>query len=120
MPYLDPEQARRYARLHSRRRIRAHQAFLDEIKLERGCIDCGYRENAAALEFDHRDPDTKLVAPSGKRMTVSGMGTWPRDKVLAEIEKCDVRCANCHAIRTGEEGHWNRSLEERNGQESLL
>ncbi|MCZ7537811.1 MAG: hypothetical protein M5T61_19070, partial [Acidimicrobiia bacterium] len=71
-PIVDPERrresgrnaARRYAatphgrekiRQYRRRRIEAVQA----IKIECGCIDCGYREHPAALHFDHRDPDTK-------------------------------------------------------------
>ena len=29
------------------------------------------------------------------------LNSW--DKVLAEIEKCDVRCANCHRRRTAQQ-----------------
>lgn len=57
------------------------------------CVDCGI-SNLVVLEFDHRDPDLKLMDVG----TMMISRRWPR--VLAEIEKCDVRCANCHRRRT--------------------
>lgn len=57
------------------------------IKLERGCVRCGYDRFAPALHFAHRDSKTKLYTPSQCRSI---------SKLLAEIEKCDVMCANCH------------------------
>jgi hypothetical protein len=71
---------------------------VDAIKLERGCADCGYRRAPEALDFDHRDK-------AGKTWNVSQLAlscAWER--VLAEIAKCDVRCANCHRIKTFREG----------------
>ena len=83
-------------------RVRAERiAAINGIKLERGCIDCGYRANPVALQFDHRDPSQKLFGIA-KALTYS----W---KLLAaEMAKCDVRCANCHAIRSQAEGHLGR------------
>lgn len=71
-------------------RTARNKAILEAIKLERGCIDCGYNEHAVALDFDHRDPSMKRMNVS--RFTRSGTIT----QLLAEIAKCDVRCANCH------------------------
>jgi hypothetical protein len=68
--------------------------------MDHGCADCGYRENAVALQFDHvRGQKTFDIAHA------VGVG-WAR--IMAEIEKCDVVCANCHAIRTYERGHYGR------------
>jgi hypothetical protein len=56
------------------------------------CVDCG-EPDIVVLEFDHlRDKlqDLSNYANGGR--------TWPL--VLAEIEKCDVCCANCHRRRT--------------------
>lgn len=71
---------------------------MDEIKLARGCIDCGYNLAPEALHFDHRDPAEKEFSV--------GLRIWSSwAKLLVEMAKCDVRCANCHAIRTRRMGH---------------
>jgi len=78
---------RRKARWAERR------AWLNAYKLKRRCADCGYRRHPEALQFDHRDP-------ASKTFVVSRMIGRSWKLILAEIEKCDVVCANCHAIRT--------------------
>lgn len=68
------------------------RAFLIELKGGK-CIDCGYNEHPAAFEFDHlRD---KVAAISSMLNTPI---KWER--ILAEVEKCELVCANCHRIRT--------------------
>lgn len=80
---------------------------LDALKVSTGCVDCGFNAHPQALQFDHCDPSTKrrdlgwyddrskLVTPG--RLT----------RYLAHVEAyCEVRCANCHAIRTATEKHW--------------
>ena len=79
-------------------RYKARRAWLNRVakinalKLEQGCVDCGYRAHPQALEFDHRDPKAKLFNISEKNYS------W--DRMLKEIAKCDIRCANCHRVRT--------------------
>jgi hypothetical protein len=65
------------------------------IKVERGCVDCGYNGHPAALDFDHLPGAVKVKS-------VSLMWGYAWDKVLAEIAKCEVVCSNCHRIRTAE------------------
>ncbi len=60
--------------------------------LEHPCIDCG-KTDPRVLDFDHR---REKVAEVG-RLVASGL-SWGR--VLVEIAKCEVRCANCHRRRT--------------------
>jgi hypothetical protein len=57
------------------------------------CIDCG-EEDWQVLEFDHVEPSTKLESVS----YLARRRPW--EIVKAEIEKCEVRCANCHRRRT--------------------
>lgn len=93
----DQERAR--AQRNTRSRWRERREWLNTLKMERGCIDCGFNSHPAALHFDHRDPSMKVMA-------ISKMLSFSMEKILAEIEKCDVRCANCHAIRTATEQHY--------------
>jgi hypothetical protein len=67
--------------------------------LEHPCVDCG-ENDIRVLEFDHRDPGQKHGGIS--RMVADRCGV---DKIKAEVEKCDVRCANCHRRRSQDEGH---------------
>ena len=90
---LTPAQrAAKKARDDTRREERLE--FLRAYKLEHGCIDCGYAENADALEFDH--------VRGVKVTTVTSLAGASWDRLLEEVAKCDVRCANCHAIATAE------------------
>lgn len=78
-------------RASSKKRRNKHR--LDAIKLlGNKCIECGNSDNRV-LEFDHlRDKETNLSKLFGKK--------WER--VLVELEKCELVCSNCHAIRTWE------------------
>jgi hypothetical protein len=69
------------------------KAFIDEYKVTAGCVDCGYRDNPVALDFDHVRGE-KLFS-IGQRFHVMS-----DEKILDEIAKCEVRCANCHRIKT--------------------
>ena len=97
----DLERYRRIIREKSQRVRAARSPVIDAIKMEHGCVDCGYDAHPAALHFDHVDPSTKLFGIA-KGLTRS----W--SAILAEIAKCEVRCANCHAIRGVQEGHLGR------------
>lgn len=68
------------------------------------CVDCGVTD-PVVLEFDHRSPDEKITEVS--RLMVAKR--WSR--VLSEIEKCDVRCVNCHRRRTSRQFGWAKSRE---------
>lgn len=83
---------------HSRLRT-AINVLLNERK-EGGCVDCGY-DNPVALDFDHRDPFAKKFCLSNRVAFQASP-----EELIAEIDKCDVRCANCHRIRTHNERHW--------------
>ena len=62
----------------------------------RPCADCGIQYPPCVMDFDH----TKGT----KRFNVSRLSHRMVD-VVAEIEKCDVVCANCHRMRTYARGH---------------
>ena len=66
------------------------------------CVDCGERD-ILVLEFDHRDRDLKWKAVG----VLAATKRWAR--VLAEIEKCDVRCVNCHRRKTARQFGWAKA-----------
>lgn len=80
---------------HSRRMSAADK--VNAIKLGLGCTDCGYDKHPHALDFDHLVGHTKV---SGISRMVYNNANW--DALKAEMDKCEVVCANCHRIRTAE------------------
>jgi len=73
--------------------------FLKRYKLFCGCSVCGFKEHYAALQFNHTDP-------SKKKFTISkGYKSAGIKKLKEEMRKCEVLCANCHAMVTMKEGH---------------
>lgn len=100
MPYKNKEDL--YA-AQKRQRERTRQK-LTEYLLDHPCEICG-EDDPIVLEFDHIDRDKKDRPIS---RIISGHSSWP--KVLTEIEKCRVLCANCHRRYTYYQlGHWGKT-----------
>jgi len=56
------------------------------------CVDCGRSFPACCMDFDHID---------GNKQFSVGKGLFgSKTKLLIEISKCELVCANCHRIRT--------------------
>jgi hypothetical protein len=68
------------------------RALLNAAK-EVPCMDCGVEYPPYIMDFDHRDP-------SQKTGEVTRLVTHGEKRVLEEIAKCDIVCANCHRERT--------------------
>jgi len=68
-------------------------AWVMDIKMTSGCVDCGYRKHPDALDFDHLPGFVKSFSIGSRMFT-------KRATLEAEIAKCEVVCANCHRIRT--------------------
>lgn len=80
-----------YYKLKSKR---AKSIIAETIKTIKSqpCSDCGISYPSYVMDFDHRgDKDFEI---SGSSRTGS------LRKILSEIAKCDLVCANCHRIRT--------------------
>lgn len=58
------------------------------------CTDCGGEFHPAAMVFDHLPGTEKIENPA----TLASQGK--RRKLEEELLKCELVCANCHAVRT--------------------
>jgi len=103
--YLDnhekyKKKARRWNDEHKDARLLAARRLVLEYLLAHPCVDCG-ESNPIVLEFDH--------VRGKKYKAVSELMSWDYSlKTLKdEIAKCDVRCANCHRIKTAQERGWH-------------
>jgi len=58
------------------------------------CVDCGLDLTTCTecADFDH--------VRGEKKYQLSDMGSYAFERVVAELRKCDLVCANCHRTRT--------------------
>jgi len=93
----------RYIDNAARRRervVRERVTWLIDYLQDHPCVDCG-EVDVVVLEFDHlRD----------KAFDISkGLRDRNWESVLAELEKCEVVCANCHRRRTAQRAGYLRA-----------
>ena len=93
-----PDYIRRAIAQTNARRVENRREVLAYLATH-ACVDCGITDRVV-LEFDHRDPTQKFKAVGSMLMSKR----WAR--VRAEIEKCDVRCVNCHRRKTARDFGW--------------
>ena len=113
MPFKDPsryqseewkEYMRNYQRTwhqrHKERRLakayerkRAIHIYIQNMKNQLRCVDCGQR-HTATLHFHHRNSEDKVFNISDAANKGLSLNT-----IKKEIEKCIVLCANCHFKR---------------------
>jgi hypothetical protein len=90
------------SRAYKERVLAENTALISAYLSIHPCVDCG-QVDIRVLEFDHMiGQKLRSIAD----LLTSG-ATWP--VIEAEIAKCEVRCANCHRIRTIEQGRGWRS-----------
>ena len=73
----------------------AHIAWLDSLKEGMPCADCGRVYPPYVMEWDHLPGTEKTLVMSDTRRSAHA-----RERILAEIAKCELVCANCHRERT--------------------
>jgi hypothetical protein len=84
-------------RSHSRRKPPTTKKLVDfrewlDLLKANPCTDCGRVLAPVAMDFDHTQDD--------KIENITNMWSWGRAKVLGELAKCELICANCHRERT--------------------
>lgn len=107
MAYADREDQRAYGREHykqnkdlykerakeSNKKARAKRVrLIRELKESTPCTDCGVSYPYWVMDFDHLEDKEANIG----RLASNGS----MKKLVAEIEKCEIVCANCHRDRT--------------------
>lgn len=115
MPYKDKEDQAKCAKKHyeankdlykkramdgKRKAYIRNTKFVKEYLSTHPCVDCG-NDNILVLEFDH------VTGNKLKAISIMVRNGSSIKKIKEEITKCEVRCANCHRIRT-HETVWNK------------
>ena len=68
-----------------------NREYIKSLKEKTPCKDCGKTYPYYVMHFDHlRD----------KKFNIGAKTSLSKLTILAEIEKCEIVCANCHAERT--------------------
>lgn len=72
--------------------------YIWDYLLKHPCVDCG-ETNPIVLEFDHVR-EKKEFEIANRRITCL-------KRLKSEVNKCEIRCANCHRKKTAKErGYW--------------
>jgi hypothetical protein len=74
------------ARIRNREIVREHLS-------QHPCVDCG-NGDVRVLDFDH------VRGIKRGNMCDLVRGSFGVQTIMREIEKCEIRCANCHRIKT--------------------
>ncbi len=87
-----------------------HKEWFMKVKANYKCKECG-ENHPATIDFHHRDKNSKFEEVSDM---IAQMRS--RESILAEIEKCDALCSNCHRKL-----HWLESqLQKEENQKRLV
>jgi len=85
---------------YDRARVAIPRRYVYDYLKSNPCVDCG-ETDPVVLEFDHKNPEDKTANISN--MVYKGHKI---ETIQKEIDKCEVRCANCHRRRTAAQLGW--------------
>ena len=86
----------RVTRARTKQQIEANRRRVFDYLMANPCVDCG-ETHPAVLQFDHVRDKVKAIA---------ACMDWGWTRLKAEIDKCEVRCANCHSLKTAKDFGW--------------
>lgn len=98
------EMLRQRRRRNTLAKYQRARKFVYEYLKTHPCVDCG-ESDIFTLEFDHlRDKRFGVAYMVSKNYSVKA--------IASEIEKCEIRCANCHKRKTAKEQGWYKDFLE--------
>ena len=98
-----------------RRALKRYITIVTEY-FSKKCVDCNKVYHPSSMVFDHMGLDEKLSVckTEGVLRLVRGGYSW--SVIKKEIDKCEIRCQNCHFYKTSKEfNHWaeiNKDIEK--------
>ena len=87
-----------------------YKKVVDEYFIK-GCFDCG-EADIRVLEFDHVRGTKKRVGKRSDGVSALVRGGYSWLTIKKEIDKCEVRCRNCHKKKTWEERGYFEDMKE--------
>jgi hypothetical protein len=101
----------------NKKQIEKAREYVYEYLVKNPCVDCG-EKNPIVLEFDHRETLEKAFSICS---ALSSHSYVSMELLVSEIEKCDIRCANCHRIKTAkQQNYWKFRLLTDGADSSIL
>lgn len=112
MPYKDPEVRRQKQRTYSKKNYeknkkdiiqkisvkkKAHKTWFANYKKQLSCVTCGF-DHPAGLDFHHVERKK-----SNRKVYELLRDGHTKKRILEEVDKCVVLCANCHRVHHHEE-----------------
>lgn len=88
-----------------------NHALVLQFLANAACVDCG-EQDSLTLQFDHTHGKLDHIS------WLVGSGCSPL-RLHQELEKCQVRCANCHRRRTAHAANWFRTRRRVPGAHAL-
>lgn len=97
--YKNRQHYLRYRRERNKLLYTTVRTFVYQYLQNHPCVDCGISD-PRVLQFDHvrGEKRTEVGAMTRNYYTIK--------QVAIEIRKCEVRCANCHSIKTAIERNY--------------
>ena len=80
---------------------RNRRLMFDYLKTQK-CVDCG-NDDIRVLEFDHKSGLDKFSNVGNM------LNRYSWKAIMKESSKCEIRCANCHRIKTAIQFNWFRN-----------
>jgi hypothetical protein len=85
-----------------KKNIQIVSQFIWDYLKNHPCVDCG-ESDPVVLEFDHQGEKRMAISEVGRRNP-------SLETIQKEIDKCEVRCANCHRKRTAVQLDWYKDI----------
>lgn len=92
------EKHRKVTTARKKKMVQKNQEYVWDWLSNHPCVDCG-ETDIVVLEFDHQKNKESTIS----RAVVTG---WSTLRIQKEIDKCEVRCSNCHKKKTALDFKW--------------